>query len=93
MMPEMQYKVEHVQMEPDDFLIGYTDGVTEAMSPENILFSKERILSLIEKPAASASQQIEQIKTDIFNHIADAPQFDDITMLSLHREALRKPQQ
>jgi sigma-B regulation protein RsbU (phosphoserine phosphatase) len=90
MMPEMQYKVEHVQMEPDDFLIGYTDGVTEAMSPENILFSKERILSLIEKPAASASQQIEQIKTDIFNHIADAPQFDDITMLSLHRNPISK---
>lgn len=86
MMPEMQYKVEHVLMAPDDFLIGYTDGVTEAMSPENILFSKERVLSLLEKPAASASQQIEQIKTDIFNHIADAPQFDDITMMVLHRK-------
>jgi len=85
MMPEMQYKVQHVQMEPDDFLIGYTDGVTEAMSPENILFSKERILSLIDKPAASASQQIEQIKTEIFKHIGDAPQFDDITMIALHR--------
>jgi len=86
MMTEMQYKVEHVQMEPDDFLIGFTDGVTEAMSPENILFSKERVLSLLENPAASASQQIELIKTDIFNHIGDAPQFDDITMMVLHRE-------
>ena len=85
MMTEMQYKVEHVLMEPDDFLIGYTDGVTEAMSPENILFSKERVLSLLEKPAVSASQLIEQIKIEIFNHIGDAPQFDDITMISVHR--------
>jgi sigma-B regulation protein RsbU (phosphoserine phosphatase) len=74
-------------MEPDDFLIGYTDGVTEAMSPENKLFSKKRFLSLLEKPAVSASQLIEQIKIDIFNHIGDAPQFDDITMIAVHRES------
>jgi len=85
-MTEIEYKVQQVQMEPDDFLIGYTDGVTEAMSPENKLFSKKRFLSLLEKPAASASQQIEQIKIDIFNHIGDAPQFDDITMIAVHRK-------
>jgi len=86
MMTEMEYNVQQVQMEPDDFLIGYTDGVTEAMSPENKLFSKKRFLSLLEKPAASASQQIEQIKINIFNHIGDAPQFDDITMIAVHRK-------
>ena len=86
-MTPMEFKVRQVQMEPDDFLIGYTDGVTEAMSPENKLFSKKRFLSLLEKPAATASQQIEQIKTDIFNHIGDAPQFDDITMIAVHRKS------
>jgi sigma-B regulation protein RsbU (phosphoserine phosphatase) len=85
MMTEMEYSVQQVQIEPDDFLIGYTDGVTEAMSPENKLFSKKRFLSLLEKPAVSASQLIEQIKIDIFNHIGDAPQFDDITMIAVHR--------
>jgi sigma-B regulation protein RsbU (phosphoserine phosphatase) len=57
------------------------------MSPENKLFSKKRFLSLLEKPAVSASQLIEQIKIDIFNHIGDAPQFDDITMIAVHRES------
>ena len=85
-MTPMEFKVRQVQMEPDDFLIGYTDGVTEAMSPENKLFSKKRFLSLLEKPAATASQQIEQIKKDIFSHIGDAPQFDDITMIAVHRK-------
>ncbi len=85
-MTEMEFNVQQVQMEPDDFLIGYTDGVTEALSPENKLFSKKRFLSLLKKPAATASQQIEQIKLDIFNHIGDAPQFDDITMLAVHRK-------
>jgi sigma-B regulation protein RsbU (phosphoserine phosphatase) len=86
MMTDMEYNVKQVQMDPDDFLIGYTDGVTEALSPENQLYSKERFLSLLEKPAASASRQIEQIKSDIFNHIGDAAQFDDITMIAVHRK-------
>jgi len=86
MMTEMQYKVEHIQLAPDDFLIGYTDGVTEALSPDKQLFSKKRFFSLLEKPAASASEQIEKIKADIYAHIGDAPQFDDITMIVLHRK-------
>jgi sigma-B regulation protein RsbU (phosphoserine phosphatase) len=87
MMTGMEFSVQQVQMEPDDFLVGYTDGVTEALSPESKLFSKKRFLSLLEKPAATAAQQIEQIKIDIFNHIGDAPQFDDITMIAVHRKS------
>ena len=67
-------------------LVGYTDGVTEAMSPDNELYSKDRVLSLLKKPAATAALQIEQIKSDIFSHIGDAPQFDDITMIAVHRK-------
>ena len=86
MMPDMAYKVGQAQMEPDDFLIGFTDGVTEAMSPDNELYSKDRVFSLLENPAETAALQIEQIKSDIFNHIGDAPQFDDITMIAVHRK-------
>jgi len=84
-MAQIAYQVEQVQMEPDDFLIGYTDGVTEALSPQKLLYSKQRFLAQLKKPAPTASQQIERIKADIFSHIGDAPQFDDITMLALHR--------
>ncbi len=86
MMTDMEYRVEQVQMEPDDFLIGYTDGVTEALSPEKLWYSKQRFLARLEKPAPTVSQQIERIKEDIFDHIGDAPQFDDITMIALHRK-------
>jgi len=86
MMPSMHFKVEHAHIEPGDILIGYTDGVTEALSPENKLFTKKRFLSLLEKPASTATDLIEQIKIDLFDHIANAPQFDDITMLAVHRE-------
>jgi sigma-B regulation protein RsbU (phosphoserine phosphatase) len=86
MLPEMVYKVKQVQIEPGDILIGYTDGVTEALSPDNRLFTKKKFLTLLKQPAATASALIEQIKTELYNHIGDAPQFDDITMIAAYRE-------
>jgi sigma-B regulation protein RsbU (phosphoserine phosphatase) len=86
MMPDMEYSIKQVQFEPGDLLVGYTDGVTEAMSPEEKLFGKERFLQLLQKSAPTASRLIEQIKTELFDHIDNAPQFDDITMLAVRRE-------
>ena len=86
MMSGSKFKVQLTHLEPGDILIGYTDGVTEALSPEKALYTKKRLLSILENPASSASELIEQIKTDLFSHVKDAPQFDDITMLAVHRE-------
>jgi sigma-B regulation protein RsbU (phosphoserine phosphatase) len=86
MMPAMEYQVKQVSIEPGDILIGYTDGVTEAMSPQENLFGKKRFATLLENPAPTALKLIEQIKVELFNHIDNAPQFDDITMIALHRK-------
>jgi sigma-B regulation protein RsbU (phosphoserine phosphatase) len=87
MMTAMEFNVQQVRIDPGDILIGFTDGVTEAMSPQENLFGKKRFLSLLEKPAPTASELIEQIKLELFSHIDNAPQFDDITMIAVHREA------
>jgi sigma-B regulation protein RsbU (phosphoserine phosphatase) len=81
MMPDANFKIEHVQLEPGDILIGYTDGVTEARSSNNELYTKKRLRSLLEQPAASASELLERIKTSLFNYTENAPQGDDITLL------------
>ncbi len=81
-----EFEIQQAQLEYGDSLIGYTDGVTEALSPQKTFFTKDRFLTLIEAPVASASELIERIKTDLFRHIDNAPQFDDITMLAVHRK-------
>jgi sigma-B regulation protein RsbU (phosphoserine phosphatase) len=86
MMSGSKFKVQMTRLEPGDTLIGYTDGVTEALSPDRALYTKKRFLSILDNPAPSASELIEQIKTDLIDHVKDAPQFDDITMLAVHRE-------
>ncbi len=85
MMPNSKFKIKQIQFEPGDILIAYTDGVTEGKNPDGHLFTKERLLALLKEPANSASELVERIKTHLFKYIADAPQFDDITMIALHR--------
>jgi sigma-B regulation protein RsbU (phosphoserine phosphatase) len=77
--------IEEIKMEPGDMLIGYTDGVTEARSPEDDLFTRNRLRSLIEQPFASASEMLESIKTNLFTFIDIAPRSDDVTMLAVQR--------
>jgi sigma-B regulation protein RsbU (phosphoserine phosphatase) len=86
MMPESKYAAKSVQIEPGDIIIGYTDGVTEALSSNKELYSRARLISILENPAPTASKLIEQIKIDILKYIDDAPQSDDITMFAVHRK-------
>lgn len=85
MMANTQFKIKQVQMESGDILLGYTDGVTEARAPNGEFFTLQRLVSLLEKPVHSVHDLLEQIKANLFDHIDDAPQFDDITMLAVQR--------
>ncbi|MCC5626393.1 SpoIIE family protein phosphatase [Nostoc sp. CHAB 5715] len=85
MMTDAKFKIHQVQLEQGDILIGYTDGVTEARAPKGEFFTLKRLLSLLEQPVSSPSDLLERIKTNLFNHIDQAPQFDDITMLAVQQ--------
>ncbi len=85
MTPNAKFKTDQVEIKPGDILIGYTDGVIEALSPDGELFTKKRFLSLFEQPSVSASSLLEKIKTRLSTHIDTAKQFDDITIIVLRR--------
>jgi sigma-B regulation protein RsbU (phosphoserine phosphatase) len=83
--PNSAYDIGQIQFELGDMLIGYTDGVTEARSPEDEIFTRNRLKSLIEQPFNSASEMLEGIKTSLFSFIDIAPRGDDVTMLAVQR--------
>ena len=83
MMIDAKFKIEQVQLEPGDILIGYTDGVTEACSPGGELFTKQRLRSILQQPATSAPEMLERIKTSLSAYTENAPQNDDITLLAV----------
>jgi serine phosphatase RsbU (regulator of sigma subunit) len=84
-IPDTAFDIQRIQLEPGDMLIGYTDGVTEARSPGDELFSRNRLRSLIEQPFNSATELLERIKNNLFSFIDIAPRADDVTMLAVQR--------
>jgi serine phosphatase RsbU (regulator of sigma subunit) len=85
MWPNSNYDTGQIKFEQGDMLIGYTDGVTEARSPEDEIFTRKRLKSLIEQPFSSATDLLEGIKTSLFAFIDIAPRGDDVTMLAVQR--------
>ena len=83
--PNVKFEIQQVQIEPGDMLFGYTDGVTEALSPNGEFFTKKQLLTVLEQPADSGVDLIEGIKMKVFEHIQNLTPSDDITMLALQR--------
>jgi len=88
LMPDTRYHIRHIQLDPGDLLIGYTDGVTEARSPKDEIYTRDRLQSLLSQPFKSASDMLERIKTNLFAFIDIAPRGDDVTMLVVQRAAV-----
>lgn len=83
--PEMQFEVQMVEIKPGDTLFGFTDGVTEAVSPNGDFFTKNRLLSLLEQTDPSATDLVDRIKMNVLEHTGNSPISDDITMLAVKR--------
>ena len=85
LLPSVQFKIQHIQLYPGDMLVGYTDGVTEALAPDGGLFTRKRLWSLLQEPAPSASLLLERLKASLFGYIGDARPTDDITLMVVQR--------
>lgn len=65
-----------------DIIVLYTDGVTEAESPEGALFGLDRLVESARRHnAPAASQVLEGILADLKGHIGTQIVHDDITLL------------
>lgn len=83
-MDGIKYKTNEMQLLPGDVIFLYTDGVTEATNGENELYGEERLLTCVNKSFTGSTEElIENVKKDVDSFVGDAPQFDDITMLSV----------
>ena len=82
-MEGIRYRTNTLQLESGDMLYLYTDGVTEATDTENRLYGEERLKTVLETNPAQVENICAQVKADVDAFVGEAPQFDDITMLSL----------
>ena len=84
--PGQSYAEYVEKLDTGQILVLYTDGVTEACSPDNELFGMDRLTKLVcDCRALSLSQMFNYIDEDL-KTFQQGNQFDDITMLALKRE-------
>ncbi len=88
--PDIEFNPQQVHFAPGDILFAYTDGVTEAFSPEGELFSEDRLMTSLQQSIQSpqgarptASALLEYIEAGVQAHIAKGAPSDDITMLAV----------
>jgi sigma-B regulation protein RsbU (phosphoserine phosphatase) len=88
MMPDMDFEIGQIRIEPGDLLMTFSDGVTDARSPERDRFTPQRLSDLLTQaqPIPSAESLLSKIRAELQAHIDTADQFDDITMLAVWRK-------
>ncbi len=79
-----EYKEYEIQLAAESVVFCYTDGVTEAMDPQDRLFGTERLLEALNADAEIAPEKVlEKVRRGVADFVKDAEQFDDLTMLGV----------
>jgi len=87
--PGLTYKEDTDTLEPSQVLFLYTDGVTEASSPQDEFFGVDRLTKLVRScKNLILSQMVSHIDKEL-KAFQQGNQFDDITVLALKR--VKKP--
>ena len=82
----MEYHEEKLQLEKNDALILFTDGVTEAMSTSFEEYGEERLVNVLQGvPSQNCRDIINAVIADVSSFTQDAEQSDDITMLTIKK--------
>ena len=84
-MEGLKYRKTEIQLSPGDRIYLYTDGVTEATDSDEQLYGEDRLVNLLNslsKNELDVQPLCDAVKRDIDRFVGDAPQFDDITMVS-----------
>lgn len=85
MLEDYPYEAETRQLAPGDMVVITTDGVEEAMNPENELYGTERVLELVKNGPAEAEKLGKLLLADVRRHARGYPQSDDITIMTFGR--------
>lgn len=81
---ERNMKEETIQLQRGDRAVIYTDGVTEAMSPQSEEFGEDRLMAITQQCASKSSNQyLTQLVNAIQSHAQTDEQHDDITIVTV----------
>ena len=72
---------------PSDTLVLYTDGVTEALDEQALMFGDRRLRRAFARHGSSPDALMDGLRRELRRFTGSAPQSDDVTMLCVQRRA------
>lgn len=80
----MPYESSEIEFQEGDLIVFFTDGVTEAMNPDQTEeYEEDRLIECINKNREKNSSEIMDAVIDDINKFSNNIQYDDITMIVL----------
>jgi len=82
MFPTLRATEESLSLSTGDWLVIYSDGVSEALDTNDEEFSRTRILALVgANSQSSADGMRDALQAAVSRHAAGRPQYDDLTLV------------
>jgi sigma-B regulation protein RsbU (phosphoserine phosphatase) len=90
LLPDIAFSENVVQLACRDIFLAYTDGISEAMTPDDEEWGEERMIRAASHVKNQSAREILQAIMDAADRFtAGAPQHDDMTLLVLKLQAVR----
>ena len=88
LVPEAEYSVARLKLEPGDTVVLFSDGVTEAMDPDEELFGIPRLRQVLTGQTECPLDQLQKnVLEAVENFARGASQADDLTLLIVRYRA------
>jgi len=89
LVPEAEFATTTLQLEPNDTLVLYSDGVTEAMDPDEELYGVARLRGVLQGKNEMGLDEIQKtVLESVENFARGARQADDLTILVVRFRAV-----
>ena len=86
--PSFEFTAQTVQIQRDDILFLYTDGLTEAENSKHEQYGEQRMMQTLSEMATNRPQEIvAHLQSDVKQFVNSAPQSDDLTMLTIRYQS------
>jgi phosphoserine phosphatase RsbU/P len=91
LVPEAEYTAACVKLEPGDTLVLFSDGVTEAMDPDDEMFGMTRLKEVLKDKHNVPLEHLQKcVLESVENFVRGARQADDVTLLLVRYQVTAK---
>lgn len=88
LFPDIVHEVKVVDILPNEMLVAYTDGATDAKNAADEQFSEESLLAVIAGGAPTGTAMVHKIVSTVDAFIGTADQYDDMTIIAASRGSM-----